>query len=82
MTKKSRYHTPFFLTDEERMVMGAINMGHLVSILRQDAVHKWHDYNVGGINVTDAVFRLAMWGLIEAVSGPHWRLTPEGVWAL
>jgi len=83
MTEEPRYHMPFFLTNQERMVMGAIQMEHLVSIPRQDAVHQWYDYNVGGINVTDAVNRLAMWGLIaQHVREMKFELTSEGVRAL
>lgn len=80
-----RTHMPFFLTDEERMVMGAINMGHLKHTTVRDAVSTTHYYNVGGINVTDAVNRLWMWNLIGKIlrdGEVQLVLTSEGMRAL
>ena len=84
-----RYHMPFFLTDEERMVMGAINMGCLEEhvMIAQNPGPPETDYNVGDQRVTDAVNRLLMWKLIgystdAGLTRRHMVLTPEGVRAL
>jgi hypothetical protein len=77
-----------YLTDKERMVMGAILMG----ALRADWIAgsslgaaAWN-YNVGGVRVTNEVRCLSRWKLITpwwiALEQIEWVLTQEGYDAL